>query len=111
MKLWVLPESTKPNTELLVKELYSLILVLVWVSSLIAELAEAAAAEKGIVFEEAMEDRLCAYSRAVAHFPTAVKEFQWRNGWFYALSEKALAAGKPDPCPLHTAWLKEINVV
>lgn len=81
------------------------------VSSLIAELAEVAAAEKGIVFEEAMEDRLCAYSRAVAHFPTAVKEFQWRNGWFYALSEKALAAGKPDPCPLHTAWLKEINVV
>lgn len=44
------------------------------VSSLIAELASAAAAEKGLVFEEAMEDRLCAYSRAVAHFPTAVKE-------------------------------------
>lgn len=44
------------------------------VSSLIAELAAAAAAEKGLVFEEAMEDRLCAYSRAVAHFPTAVKE-------------------------------------
>jgi hypothetical protein len=44
------------------------------VSSLIAELASAAAAEKGIVFEEAIEERLCAYSRAVAHFPTAVKE-------------------------------------
>ncbi|KAM7480252.1 hypothetical protein LguiA_028465 [Lonicera macranthoides] len=81
------------------------------VSSLIAELASAAAAEKGIVFEEAMEDRLCAYSRAVAHFPTAVKEFKWRNGWFYSLSEKAIAEGKPDPCPLHTAWLKELNVV
>ncbi|CAL9011041.1 unnamed protein product [Prunus brigantina] len=81
------------------------------VSSLIAELASAAAAEKGLVFEEAMEDRLCAYSRAVAHFPTAVKEFKWRNGWFYSLSEKAIAAGKPDPCPLHTAWLKELKVV
>ncbi|XVE91178.1 hypothetical protein DITRI_Ditri20bG0133500 [Diplodiscus trichospermus] len=81
------------------------------VSSLIAELAAAAAAEKGIIFEEAMEDRLCAYSRAVTHFPTAVKEFKWRNGWFYSISEKAIAKGKPDPCPLHTAWLKELKVV
>ncbi|XP_052307303.1 uncharacterized protein LOC127905074 isoform X2 [Populus trichocarpa] len=81
------------------------------VSSLIAELASAAAAEKGIVFEEAIEERLCAYSRAVAHFPTAVKEFKWRNGWFYSLSDKAVAEGKADPCPLHTAWLKELKVV
>lgn len=81
------------------------------VCSLIAELASAAAAEKGIAFENGMEDRLCAYSRAVAHFPTAVKEFKWRNGWFYSLSEKATAEGKPDPCPLHTAWLKELKVV
>ncbi|GLT38247.1 hypothetical protein SLA2020_125080 [Shorea laevis] len=81
------------------------------VSSLISELASAAAAEKGIVFEEAMEDRLCAYSRAVAHFPTAVKEFKWRNGWFYSLTEKAIAEGKPDPCALHTAWLKELKIV
>lgn len=81
------------------------------VESLIKELASAAAAEKGIVFDEGMEDRLCAYSRAVAHFPTAAKEFKWRNGWFYSLSEKAIAEGKPDPCPLHTAWLKEIKVI
>ncbi|KAK9141470.1 hypothetical protein Syun_010870 [Stephania yunnanensis] len=81
------------------------------VSSLISELASAAAAEKGLVFEEAMEERLCAYSRAVADFPTAVKEFKWRNGWFYSLSQKALEEGKPDPCPLHTAWLKELNIV
>ncbi|KAG9150883.1 hypothetical protein Leryth_003019 [Lithospermum erythrorhizon] len=81
------------------------------VSSLISELAGAAAAEKGLVFEPAMEDRLCAYSRAVAHFPTAVKEFKWRNGWFYSLSEKAIALGKPDPCPLHTSWLKELKIV
>ncbi|KAI3463492.1 hypothetical protein Pfo_020155 [Paulownia fortunei] len=81
------------------------------VSALIAELAAAAAADKGIVFEGAIEDRLCAYSRAVAHFPTAVKEFKWRNGWFYLLSEKAIAQGKQDPCPLHTAWLKELKIV
>ncbi|KZV35399.1 disease resistance protein-like [Dorcoceras hygrometricum] len=36
--------------------------------------AAAAAEEKGIVFEEAMEDRLCTYSPAVSNFPTAVKE-------------------------------------
>ncbi|KAJ1410007.1 hypothetical protein SESBI_22242 [Sesbania bispinosa] len=79
--------------------------------SLISELASAAASEKGLTFEEAMEDRLCAYSRAVAHFPTAVKEFKWRNGWFYSLSEKATAQGKQDPCPLHTQWLKELKIV
>ncbi|GFZ11890.1 hypothetical protein Acr_23g0002750 [Actinidia rufa] len=81
------------------------------VCSLITELAAAAAAEKAIVFEDGMDDRLCAYSRTVAHFPTAVKEFKWRNGWFYSLSEKAIAEGKPDPCPLHTTWLKELKVV
>ena len=47
-------------------------------SGLIAELASAAAAEKKLVFEEAMEERLCAYSRAVSHFPTAVKEVKKR---------------------------------
>lgn len=81
------------------------------VSSLIGELASAAAVEKGIVFDEGMEDRLCAYSRAVSHFPTAAKEFKWRNGWFYSLSQKAIAEGKPDPCPLHTEWLKELKIV
>ncbi|XP_038986999.1 uncharacterized protein LOC103722041 isoform X2 [Phoenix dactylifera] len=81
------------------------------VANLIAELASAAAAEKGIVFDEGIEERLCAYSRAVSHFPTAVKEFKWRNGWFYSLTEKALAQGEPDPCPLHTAWLKELKVM
>ncbi|CAL9057930.1 unnamed protein product [Musa banksii] len=81
------------------------------VASLIAELASAAAAEKQLTFEEGMEDRLCAYSRAVAHFPTAVKEFKWRNGYFYSLSEKALAGGRSDPCPLHTAWLKELRII
>ena len=43
-------------------------------SRLIQELAAAAAAEKGLTFEDNMVERLCAYSRAVAHFPTAVKE-------------------------------------
>ena len=50
-------------------------LCLSWqVASLISELASAAAAERGLTFDEGIEERLCAYSRAVAHFPTAVKE-------------------------------------
>ncbi|KAG2268519.1 hypothetical protein Bca4012_070714 [Brassica carinata] len=81
------------------------------VSRLIQELAAAAAAEKGLTFEDNMVERLCAYSRAVAHFPTAVKEFKWRNGWFYSLSEKAIVEGKPDPCQLHTQWLRELKVI
>ncbi|XAR67808.1 hypothetical protein NMG60_11002724 [Bertholletia excelsa] len=81
------------------------------VSSLITELASAAAAEKGISFEVGLEDRLCAYARSVAHFPTAVKEFKWRNGWFHSLSENSIAQGKPDPCPQHTAMLKELKIV
>ena len=43
-------------------------------SSLITELESAASSEKGLTFEEAMEECLCAYSRAIAHFPTVVKE-------------------------------------
>ncbi|KAH0436082.1 hypothetical protein IEQ34_026489 [Dendrobium chrysotoxum] len=81
------------------------------VTSLIAELESAAAAERQLTFDDGLEERLCAYSRAVAHFPTAVKEFKWRNGWFYSLTEKAIALGKDDPCPLHTAWLKEIKII
>ena len=38
-------------------------------------------------------------------------QFEWRNGWFYSLSQKALASGASDPCPLHTAWLKELGAV
>lgn len=47
----------------------------------------------------------------VAHFPTAVKEFSWRNGFFYGLSQAAAAQGRPDPCPTHTAWLHEVGTI
>ena len=111
------------------------------VNALIKELAAAAAAAKGLTFDAGVEARLCAYARSVSHFPTALKEvsvywetfnrsglyivyhdvtlacfvmalqFEWRNGWFYNLSQKALASGASDPCPLHTAWLKELGAV
>jgi hypothetical protein len=48
---------------------------------------------------------LRAYARSVAHFPTALKEQDWRNGWFEGLSAKAKEEGRADPCPLHTELL------
>ena len=77
------------------------------VVELIEELLEGGAVEKGVKFEPGSVERLCAYARPVAHFPTAVKEFEWRNGFFYGISQEAITAGdRPDPFPKHTALLK-----
>ncbi|KAG0504356.1 hypothetical protein M758_6G024300 [Ceratodon purpureus] len=67
------------------------------VAELIDELAGAAAAEMGVEFDSGVVDRLCAYARSIAHFPTAVKEFEWRNGWFYEISRRALESGRDMP--------------
>jgi hypothetical protein len=79
----------------------------VQVKDIIVELMDAGAAKLEIEPQEGYVDRLCAYSRSVAQFPTAVKEVQWRNGWFSTISEEANGAGRPDPCPIHTKWLQE----
>ena len=82
------------------------------VVELIEELLKGSAAEKGVKFEPGSVERLCAYARAVAHFPTAVKEFEWRNGFFYGISQEAITAGdRPDPFPKHTALLKQVGAV
>ena len=81
------------------------------VSALIEELAAGASAATGASFGPQLAARLCAYARSVAHFPTAVKEFEWRNGWFYGLTQAAAAAGKPDPFPTHTAMLKTAKAI
>lgn len=44
------------------------------VAALIAELAAVAEKETGVKLDEGLEERLCAYARSVAHYPTAVKE-------------------------------------
>lgn len=81
------------------------------VEQLIRELAAAGETALGVQLEGGLEERLCAYARSVAHFPTAVKEFSWRNGWFNDVSKSAIAAGRPDPCPTHTSWLKEVGAI
>jgi hypothetical protein len=81
------------------------------VCALIDELAAGASAATGTRFGPRLAERLCAYARSVAHFPTAVKEFEWRNGWFYGLTQAAAAAGKADPFPKHTAMLKAAKAI
>jgi hypothetical protein len=81
------------------------------VSELIEELAAAGADALGVQLDSGVVERLNAYARSVAHFPTAVKEFEWRNGYFYNLTQQALQQGRPDPCPKHTALLKEVKAI
>jgi hypothetical protein len=81
------------------------------VGALMRELAAAGAEALGVEVAPGMVERLMAYARSVAHFPTAVKEFEWRNGYFWGLTQAALAEGRPDPCPLHTSLLKEVGAV
>ncbi|KAI0563202.1 hypothetical protein FGB62_44g125 [Gracilaria domingensis] len=49
-----------------------------------------------------IEKRLIAYAKSVKDFPTALKEFKWRNGFFYDYSMLAKRNGLPDPTPMHT---------
>ena len=81
------------------------------VVALIEELLSGTTACTGAKFAPGAVDRLIAYAKTVAHFPCGVKEFPWRNGYFYGLSEKAIADGKSDPFPTHTALLKNIGAI
>jgi len=81
------------------------------VEDLIHELVNGTTALEGVRFDHGVVDRLKAYARSVAHFPTAVKELQWRNGYFHSLSKREISRGNPDPFPLHTAGLVELKVV
>lgn len=82
------------------------------VSKLILETFSAGAKSLGISANtDGLVDRLCAYARSVSHFPTAVKEFPWRNGYFYNLSKQAIDQDSDDPCPFHTSLLKEVGAI
>jgi len=80
-------------------------------AEVINELAGVISSNYGCNFPPALVDRLVAYGRSVAHFPTAVKELPWRNGFFYDISQNALKSGAQDPAPLHTKMLEALNVL
>ncbi len=75
------------------------------VREIIGELGAAASWETGLSFTDDLGDRLCAYARSVAHFPTALKEFEWRNGWFADITLKRASRLMTDLSPKHTSIL------
>lgn len=69
------------------------------VEKVISELCEAVSAKEGIQFESGTIGRLAAYTDVVTDFPCAVKEFEWRNQYFYNLGD--------DMVPTHNGLLRE----
>lgn len=69
------------------------------VEQIVNELVAAVGAKEGIAFPAGTMERLAAYTDVVADFPCAVKEFEWRNQYFYSLGDGA--------CPTHNALLRE----
>lgn len=58
-----------------------------------------------------MCERLASYARSIPRFPTALEDFEWRNGAFYDFTLKAQSAGRLDPCPLHTEGLRRVGAL
>jgi len=69
------------------------------VEKVIEELVLAVTAKEGIKFSEGTVPRLAAYTDVVTDFPAAVKEFEWRNQYFYDLGD--------DQCPTHNQLLRD----
>ena len=69
------------------------------VETVIRELLSAVEKHERLSFQAGTIERLAAYTDVVTDFPCAVKEFQWRNQYFYNLGN--------DMCPTHNALLRE----
>jgi hypothetical protein len=69
------------------------------VEAVVNELTAAVCAKEGIEFPDGTMARLAAYTDVVADFPCAVKEFQWRNQYFFDLGD--------DACPTHNGLLRD----
>jgi len=70
------------------------------VTTLINELVNAVSAKEGITFPSGTFERLASYTDVVTDFPCAVKEFEWRNKYFYDLGDEA--------CPIHNSLIREV---
>lgn len=71
------------------------------VGKVVTELVAAVTAKEGIEFPPGTLKRLAAYTDVVTDFPCGVKEFQWRNQYFYDLGD--------DACPTHNGLLRECS--
>lgn len=69
------------------------------VQSIVSELCAASAEKEGITFKDGTMERLAAYTDVVTDFPCGVKEFEWRNEYFYKLGD--------EKCPIHNGLLRE----
>ena len=74
-------------------------------AALCGELAAIGEAALGVRLERGpLVDRLCAYSRSIAGYVGAVKEWRWRNGWFVEeAARRGIAA------PTHERLLAEVG--
>jgi hypothetical protein len=69
------------------------------VRDVISELTSAVSSKEGIEFIPGTIERLEAYTDVVSGFPCGVKEFEWRNRYFYDLGD--------ENCPIHNGLLRE----
>ncbi len=69
------------------------------IQDVIGELTSAVAEKEGIAFVPGTIERLAAYTDVVSDFPCGVKEFEWRNKYFYDLGDEA--------CTIHNGLLRE----
>eukprot|EP00980_Cylindrotheca_fusiformis_P001487 scaffold346_cov116-Cylindrotheca_fusiformis.AAC.1 len=69
------------------------------VTAVVNELIAAISAKEGITFSNGTMERLAAYTDVVSDFPAAVKEFEWRNKYFYDMGNDAV--------PIHNALMRE----
>mmetsp|Transcript_6274 Transcript_6274/g.7164 ORF Transcript_6274/g.7164 Transcript_6274/m.7164 type:complete len:101 (+) Transcript_6274:614-916(+) len=70
------------------------------VEDVIMELSEAVSNNEGIAFQDGIKERLASYTEVVKDFPCAVKEFEWRNEYFYELGKS---------CSKHNSLLEECS--
>jgi hypothetical protein len=69
------------------------------VAQVVNEMVAAITSKEGIQFPDGVLERLKAYTDVVDDFPCAVKEFEWRNKYFWDLGDDAV--------PTHNALLRE----
>lgn len=69
------------------------------VEKIVKELVAAVSTKEGIEFLDGTLERLKSYTDVVADFPCGVKEFEWRNQYFWNLGD--------DVVPTHNGLLKD----